>query len=384
MQSTSLKHVAPSIDQLPSHLQQFLLQQNISLISRTPLHALTLINELAAHPDQNFVHELIHNIQHGCSIGYNGPQFVHCSKNLPSAYQQPLILDNALAQECNAGCILGPFDNPPLPDFRCSGLGLVPKHDGGWRTIYHLSAPHGNSINDYINPDDYTLSYCSVDDAYAILNLLGTGALMSKIDLKNAFRLIPVHPNDWNLLGICWRNKFYIDTCLPFGLCSAPFIFNQLSVAIHWILQHKYSVSHLLHYLDDFFTAGAPDTSECQNNLEAMLSVCQKINAPVKLTKVEGPSTSITFLRIVINTITMTASISSERKQELLSALQSMIERRKCTKQQLLSLIDKLSFACKVVPAGRIFLLRMIDLSCSVSRIHHHIRLTKEVRLDMY
>ena len=108
-----------------------------------------------------------------------------------------------------------PFDNPLLPDFCCSGLGFVPKHDGGWRTIYHLSAPHDNSINDYINPDDYTLSYCSVDDAYAILNLLGTGALMSKFDLKNAFHLIPVHPNDWNLLGICWCNKFYIDTCLP-------------------------------------------------------------------------------------------------------------------------------------------------------------------------
>ena len=61
---------------------------------------------------------------------------------------------------------------------------------------------------------------------------------------------------------------------INFGLHSAPFIFNQLSVAIHWILQHKYSVSHLLRNLDDFFTAGAPDTSECQNNLEAMLSVC--------------------------------------------------------------------------------------------------------------
>ena len=51
LQSTSLKHVALSIDQLPLHLQQFLLQQNISLISRTPLHALTLKDELAAHPD---------------------------------------------------------------------------------------------------------------------------------------------------------------------------------------------------------------------------------------------------------------------------------------------------------------------------------------------
>ena len=126
-QSASLKHTASSIDELPSHLQQFLLQHNISLISRTPLHAFTLMDELATHPNQNFVHELIHNIQHGCSIGYNGPQFSHYSKNLPSAYQQPLILDNALLQECNAGRILGPFDTPPLPDFRCSGLGACAK-----------------------------------------------------------------------------------------------------------------------------------------------------------------------------------------------------------------------------------------------------------------
>ena len=139
---------------------------------------------MATRPDHNFVHELIHNIQHDCSIGYNGPHFSHCSKIPPSAYQQPLVLDNVLAQECNTRYILGSFDSPPLFYFCCSGLGLVPKHDGGWHTIYHLSAPHSNSINDYINPDDYTLSYCSVDDAYTILNLLGTGILMSNFDLS--------------------------------------------------------------------------------------------------------------------------------------------------------------------------------------------------------
>ena len=212
-------------------------------------------------------------------------------------------MDSALAEECKAGRILGPFDAPALPNFRCSGLGLVPKHDGGCSMIYHISAPHGYSINDHINHDAYSLSYCSVDNVYAIVNLLGTGALMSKIDLKNAFRLIPIHPNDWNLLEICWRDKFYIDTCLPFGLCSAPFLFNQLSIAIHWILQHKYSVRHLL---DDFFTTGAPGTSECKENLDAMLSLCQKNNASVKLSKVEGPST---FPGIALDTATMTAII---------------------------------------------------------------------------
>ena len=123
-------------------------------------------------------------------------------------------------------------------------------------------------------------------------------------------------------------------------------------------------------------------------NVRIILKLCyqyvRRLMLLSSLPRSRVPSTSITFLGIVINTITMTASISSERKQELLSVLQSMIEHRKCTKQQLLSLIGKLSFACKIVSAGRIFLCRMIDLSCSVSRIHHHIRLTKEARLAMY
>ena len=68
-----------------------------------------------------------------------------------------------------------------------------------------------------------------------IINKLGRGALLSKIDLKNAFCLIPVRQEDWNLLSIYWQNEYYIDTCLPFGLRSAPFLFNQLADTIHWI-----------------------------------------------------------------------------------------------------------------------------------------------------
>jgi len=281
------------------------------------------------------------------------------------------------------GRMLGPFQAPPLPNFRCSGLGLVPKHDGGWRAIYHLSAPYGSSINDFINPNDYTLSYCSVDDAFAIISALGKGAVMAKIDLKNAFRLIPVRPEDWNLLGIQWRDRFYIDICLPFGLRSAPSLFNQLADAIHWSLQHNHGVRHVLHYLDDFFTAGLPGTTECSDNLQAMLSLCNNISAPVKTSKVEGPSTQLTFLGIVIDTEHMTASISLERKADLLLSIQSLRKKDKCTKHQLLSLVGKLSFACKVVPAGRIFLRRLIDLSCKVSRMHHHLRLCTDAYLDL-
>ena len=351
--------------------------------TRSPLRPLVLECELAHYPDKAFVKQLISNLVHGCAVGYNGPQFAANAKHLSSALQHPSIINESLKKEIEAGRILGPFTDPPLPNLRCSGLGAIPKQDGGWRIIYHLSAPPGSSINDFIDPNSYSLSYCSVDEAYTIINKLGTGALLSKIDLKNAFRLIPVRQADWNLLGIHWKDKYYIDTCLPFELRSAPFLFNQLADAIHWILHQQYGVHHLLHYLDDFLTAGPPNSNTCQHNLAHMLSLCNRIGAPIKTEKVEGPTTCITFLGIVLDTITMEASISSERKSSLLSAIRAFSTSKKCTKRELLSIIGKLSFACKVVPAGRIFLRRLIDLSCSVSKLHHHIRITNEARLDL-
>ena len=217
-----------------------------------------------------------------------------------------------------------------LPNFRSSGLGLVPKHDGGWRIIYHLSAPALHSIIDYIDPNFFSLSYCTIDDAYSIINKLGHNALFSKIDLKDAFRSILVCPEDWNLLGFQWRQHFYVDTCLPFGLCSASFLSNRLSKAIYWVLQHNYGVVHLLHYLDDFFTAGPANSNNCMNNLTAMLSLYNKINAPVKSSK---PIYNIKILGILLDTTTMEANIMQDRKQELLSELLYLRHHQNCTKR---------------------------------------------------
>ena len=162
-----------------------------------------------------------------------------------------------------------------------------------------------------------------------------------------------------------------------------PFLFNQLADAIHWSLQHNYNVRHVLHYLDDFFTAGSPGSTECADNLQSMLSLCTTINAPVKSSKIEGPSTRITFLGIVIDTDEMTAGISLERKADLILSIQSLRRKDKCTKYQLLSLVGKLSFVCKVIPVGRIFLHRLLNFSCKLKRMHHRRYLTTEACLDL-
>jgi len=52
--------------------------------------------------------------------------------------------------------------------------------------------------------------------------------MLAKIDIQSAFRLIPVHPMDCHLLAMSWSDGMYIDTCLPFGLHSAPNILADL------------------------------------------------------------------------------------------------------------------------------------------------------------
>ena len=81
----------------------------------------------------------------------------------------------------------------------------------------------------------------------------------------------------------------------------------------------------------------------------------------------------------------MTANIFSERKSFILSELQYFRSLVKCklSKCKLLSLIGKLSFACKVVPAGRIILRRLIDLSMTVQHLHYRILITQEVQWDL-
>ena len=96
-----------------------------------------------------------------------------------------------------------------------------------------------------------------------------------------------------------------------------------------------------------------------------------------------GPATCITFLGIVLGSSLQQLRLPPDRPQEISSPMMSWLGKRTATKRELLSLIGKLFFAAKVVPAGRLFLRHLIHLSTSVRRLHHHIHLNPEARADL-
>ena len=136
--------------------------------------------------------------------------------------------------------------------------------------------------------------YVTIDDAISKILELGPGALLAKIDIKSAFRPIPVHPADRHLLAMEWEGKVLIDTCLPFGLRSAPKLFNNMADLLAWILGVQ-GVSYFIHYLDDFLTTGAPGSSEYQRNLETIIQTCQVLGVPLATEKVAGPAKTMDF-----------------------------------------------------------------------------------------
>ena len=119
-----------------------------------------------------------------------------------SADEQPEVLFAKLDKEWSGGRISGPFSSPPVANFVSSPLGVVPKKTPGeFRIIHHLSYPDGSSVNDFIPSEKSTVQYASISDAIAMIKCIGRGSYMSKTDINSAFRIIPIHPDDYHLLG---------------------------------------------------------------------------------------------------------------------------------------------------------------------------------------
>lgn len=190
----------------------------------------------------------------GFNIPYQGPRSFRLSKNLSSINGKESILHQQISKELQLNHIAGPFEHPPFPNLQVSPLGLVPKKTPGeFRLIHHLSFPEGSSINHHIPQQFCTVQYQSIDTAISIIQQLGKGTLLAKTDLENAYKQIPIHPSDFELLGFMIDKKYYFDKTLPFGLSYLKNSVQHFSgfwrqsfpfsiVCIYWMI--SYSLAH--------------------------------------------------------------------------------------------------------------------------------------------
>ena len=205
---------------------------------------------------------------------------------------------------------------------------------------------------------------------------------MAKFDIKRAYRLLPVNSNDRKFLGMQWREKFYVDLALPFGLRSAPKIFSQFADILQHILSNVSSV-FIQHYLDDFLILGRPNSDECGNGLSKCIAVCEQLGVPLASEKTEGPSTCLTYLGFMIDSSKFEVSLPDKKVDKAKHLLKLWKNRKSGTKRQLLSLVGLLQHCSQVIPLSKVFLRRLIDRAHSVVNLNHFVHLTIWERDDL-
>ena len=114
-------------------------------------------------------------------------------------------------------------------------------------------------------------------------------------------------------------------------------------------------------------------------NHQVIQEVYQQLDPPLALEKVEGPSTSLTFLGILLD-----GDLSSSRK---ITAHQTWVAAwlgiRNAKKRQILSLVGLLEHTTEVVKPGQTFVARMYKAGAKLKKLHHKTRLTKGFQSDL-
>lgn len=357
--------------------------RNLYSLAWTPIKYAELCSELSSYPIALDRIQITHGFKYGFPLHYAGPRVYREANNLKSARLEPQLVEQKLNKEVSLGRMAGPFEVIPFPTLRVSPVGLVPKKDGDHRLIHHLSYPEFESVNYFIDPDICTVHYSNVDEAVLMIQKLGQGALLAKSDLKSAFRLLPIYPGDFDLLGIKHNGKYYYDKCLPFGSKLSCALFNKFSSFLHWLLAKKSGNYHIIHYLDDFLFGGKSQDNTCRHTLQVFHQVCDQLGVPISPDKTVDPTTCLVFLGIEFDTISMQMRLPQVKLVELREKIQFCISAKKITLRELQSLIGSLNFACQVVASGRAFIRRLVDATVGIRKQSFKIRVSTVIRLDL-
>ena len=332
--------------------------------------------ELSNDPDRDFI---LAGFRSGFHIVDPGIHPYECEMENYRSATNDLVrnkIEEQIISEIEEGAYVTCNTKPQM----VSALGAIPKDNGKFRLIHDCSRPTGQAVNDLIQVEKF--SFQSLDDAFKMIQ---QGCFMGKVDLKNAYRTVPISQESQRVTGLTWHfdgKKTYLkDTRLPFGARASPYIFNTITQSIRRMMARR-GYPNMVVYLDDFFFT-SDSFEECQEIMNTLISLLRDLGFHINWSKVEGPTQNLTFLGIGINSVDMTCSIPSTKLEEIRQDLAKFSGRKRASKVQLQSLVGRLSWVARVIPAGRVYLRSLILGYSSLMSPRHKVRISTEMRNDL-
>ena len=265
--ATVIKNVSYISSVLPSSSYLQLLNEFPALLSEKPIHP----------PKHNIVHRI-------CTTGgpvYCTPRCLipHISASIKPAFAK-LLADGIISVSCSPWC--------------CP-LHCVPKKDDSWRPTADYSP-----LNNLTILDTYPLPHLQ-----SFTDQLHNKTIFSKIDLKDAFLQIPVHPDDIAKTTITTPFGAFQYHYMSFGLSGASQLFQQLidtalqDIKIRLPNGHEKDIS-VFAYINDILLASSSHENHFLE-LGAVFQCLTDYGLRISPIKCEFGACSMEFLRHLID-----------------------------------------------------------------------------------
>ena len=234
-------------------------------------------------------------------------------------------------------------------------------------------------VNSHIDTSGTKFRYETITTATEVVQ---RDDLMFTIDLESAYHHVDIHPDSSQYLGFAWQGHYYEFRSLPFGLCTAPWVFTKITREL--VGRWRSQGIRLLHYLDDFLFAvrstlpdwpGSPFRKLQRQVLDDLNAAGFTVNeAKLKL----DANQQRVFLGFLIDSAAGIIQVAAVRVAELKTALSHIQQRRHNVKARSLAkaLGQLASMRVTLGSVGRVFTRALYLSLSSTSSFDHHVRLS--------
>ena len=221
-----------------------------------------------------------------------------------------------------------------------SNMFLVPKKRGGQRPVINLK-----HLNKFVKSE-----YFKMEGLHRVKALLQKNDWMAKIDLKDAFFMIPMAPQCHHLLRFRVGKRSYR---LPFGLCTAPRVFTKTLKPVVEMLRSM--GLRVVIYIDDMLLMASSNNS-LTNHIHLTLFLLQNTGFVINEKKsLLEPTQEIGFLGMIINSKEMDISLPGSKIRDIKQEARRLLNHPNPSAQSLSHLIGKLNATTPALQMAPLF-----------------------------
>ena len=236
-----------------------------------------------------------------------------------------------------------------------SPIFLTPKADGGFRFILNLK-----KLNSSIEKKKFKMS--------SVLAMIRPNMHMAKLDIKDAYYSIPVKASDQKYLKFEHNGQLFKFIALPNGYTEGPRKFSKVMKPPLASLRKDGVTS--ADYIDDLMILDR-DPEQCLSNVIKTAKCLDKLGFIIHPEKsVFIPSTKIEFLGHIIDTLSMTVSLTKTKEDAIKSLCETSLDATEISIRNVARLLGKLVSSFIAVPYGRLHYRALERFKTEQLRIH--------------